>query len=975
MNNNLWSNTEFTEIKKRLNQEIQRRGTFKWWDPLTTPSVGQDKSSPLSIPEIGDRFPVNEKTYTINNPSDGSIEKTKNVLYPDRGENPAGEDPSDETSVPNISAAKMSFDEMRNFLVGLSKIQDINLFYGRDEVEYTAFRDPNGIEEVLIAAEASELNKPLSESDLSPVKPDPNGNITDYRNPRYPENVNITYPMENGQYVMPSGESDGEEALEFEGLSEKNFYDDYGAKPGDGDFHPYNPFISPIVDRNWNDQGHDRKDEKTHITQGGVKSSSYGPNPRNPEMGNMYVSRPVKGGVRTSCNVACTGLCYQTCDNECSESCSTTCWNRCGNACTSSCGNLCTGCSTMCYSSCKTKCENTSGYSCLKAGARTVKIYTKGGHNGEYASNHIESTYYTCQGCSYTCQFYPNKKTTCWDADCMSKCFTSCTNSCSTSCYGGCIDNASENNGEFKSGKGRGCSGGCTINCVGECKGVCEGTCIHTCYSACKQTCSDNCAYQCSTHCGSGCEDTCINDCKDECKDKASSHACNNTCTGMCQNDCNSNCVGWGCRSICGIDNAGACDSNCRLSCMSSSCTSLCENACSSICSSCVNSCGWQCGPCVSECSNGCGAACNITCTATCEYSCETNCVHSCTEECGGCSNLCYSCVGMCIGVCSVKCENGCSTCSNMCSYWCDITCNRGCASDCSNVCINTCSGSCSTFLKSEPTKTPGPERDPIANGYIYPHPKNRWEERESFKIYTDILPYKKPVPEPTNPKVLITFNDKLNLEVICVDGLTWITYATTLIGGVWSVDSETGDISVNEDFLAAEIPESKPSLDGNRGIFVVRVYNNPDIPLLPEDVESKLPWGFETIGPLYNKDGDMVCIIQRHVTMLRDTDMERYLIPIDSEDVMKVVNGLKYALPTMSVTADDITIEPIPKDIIKDIANGNIVVESQDERRYATINGDLLSVIPISRVKAILKDYEKPTSTKPMDISEYEEI
>jgi len=62
-------------------------------------------------------------------------------------------------------------------------------------------------------------------------------------------------------------------------------------------------------------------------------------------------------------------------------------------------------------------------------------------------------------------------------------------------------------------------------------------------------------------------------------------------------------------------------------------------------------------------------------------------------------------------------------------------------------------------------------------------------------------------------------------------------------------------------------------------------------------------------------------------------------------------------------------------KDIIKDIANGNIVVESQDERRYATINGDLLSVIPISRVKAILKNDEKPTSTKPMDISEYEEI
>lgn len=975
MNKNHWSNKELTEIKNRLNQEILRRGTFRWWDPLTTPSVGQDKTSPLSIPPEGDRFPVNEKTYTINNPSDGSIEKTKNTVYP-RGEFPAGEESSDDSPAPSTTAAKVSYDEMRNFLVGLSKIQDINLFYGRDEVEYTAFRDPTGIEEALISAEESELNKLLKESGQSPTKSDPNGLIGNYMNPNYPDNRNVTYPMENGEYVMPSGETDGEEANKYEGLNENNFYDDHGAKPGDGNYHPYNPYISPIVDRNWNDQGHNRNDEKTRVTQGGVQSSSYGPNPRNPEIGSPYKSRPVRGGVPTSCGVACTGLCHFTCDNECSESCTSTCWNRCGNACTATCGNLCTGCSTLCYSSCKTKCENSSGYACLKAGAKTVKIYTKGGNDGQYASNHIEPEYYSCQGCSYTCQFYPNKKTTCWDADCMSKCFTSCTNACSTSCYGGCIDNESKNSGDFKSGKGRGCSGGCTINCVGECLGVCEGYCINTCYHACKQTCSDNCAYECSTHCGSGCADMCMNNCKDECRDLAASHTCDKNCTSMCQNDCNSNCVGWGCRNICGIDNAGACDSNCRLSCMSSSCTSLCENACSGICTNCINTCGFQCGVCSSLCSTGCGAECNITCSSTCEHTCDLNCVHSCTEECGGCSNLCTSCISMCIGVCSVKCEVGCTNCANLCSWWCDTKCNRDCFADCSTVCISSCSGSCSTYLQSETTNTSGPERDPISNGYIYPHPKNRWEERESFKIYEDILPYRKPLPEPSNPKILITFDDDLNLICITVDGLIWVTYSTTLIGGVWNVDKENGEISVNEEFLASAIPEAKPSLDGNKGIFVVRVYNNPDIHIMPEDVEVKLPWGFEIIGPLFNKDGDCVCIIQRHVTILRDKIKERYLIPIATENVIRVINGMKHALPTLPVKVNEIEIEPIPKDILDGIANGSIKIDLHDEKRYTTINGDLLSVIPISNIREAMTNFNKRSqSTTPMDISEYEEI
>lgn len=749
MNKQVYSNIEFTAIKNQLNKEILRRGTFSWWDPLTTPSVGEDKSSPFTLPDQGERIQIDDKTYTINNPSEGSIESTRNIQYPAQGHNPAGQLPNQDVNVPNTSAARLSVDEMRNILVGIAKIKDINLFYGRDEIEGTAFRDPQGIEDALKAAQASELNRPLHLSDIPNKKNDPNGGLVDRKHPDYPAVNEVVYPMENGIYVMPSGEFDGEETLTHSGPDETNFYDDHGAEPGDINYKPLNPFVSPIVNRNWNNQGHDRDQSIEKREEGWISSSRFGKGPRNPQQGSQYRSRPVLGGVMGSCNVACTGLCYQTCDNECSESCTTTCWNRCGNACTSSCGNVCTGCNTMCYTSCKTKCETNTGYSCLKSGVKAVKINSSGGTNGEYAKNTISYTSYTCSGCAYTCQFYPNKKTQCWDAACMGMCFTSCTNSCSTSCFGGCVDNASQNNGKYKSGIGRGCSAGCTANCIGLCSGVCEGSCIQSCWQACKASCSDNCEWKCSTTCGSGCAQGCTKGC-------TGCTSCTGSCTGTvdkkvsclggctlnCQHDCNKNCVGYGCRSICGIESAGACEANCRLNCMTSSCTALCSNACSSYCSTCANNCGFQCGSCSSMCSTGCEADCNINCSAHCQHSCSTSCLTSCTEACGGCSSLCYSCVGMCIGVCSVKCENGCSNCTNTCGWWCDSSCNQQCFSTCENRCISSCSGSCATFLKSD-TSMPidGPERPPTSNGYIYPHPKNRQEERESFKIFREPNP------------------------------------------------------------------------------------------------------------------------------------------------------------------------------------------------------------------------------------------
>ena len=810
MRHDIYSNKDFTELRNRLNQEIKRRAGFKWLDPLATPRIGEDQSSPLSFPDTDDhRVYVDDLTYTINNPSEGSIQPTKNIPYPNRGENPAGCAYEFDSNNPSTSAARFDVDELKNFIIGLSKIDDINLFYGQDEQAGLSFRDPSGIEDLLAKAEKDKLNSKAEaicrfylednhlkmDSYITPSpdveivdrnlilhyttgdkaeliasfnffinengylvledvnniiyrKNDPNGGFVNELNPHYPvTDYTVFFDEEEGLYVLPSGEFDGEEITNVNGLGPDNFYDDYGAMPGDGNYHPYNRHTSEVVTRTWFDQNDKREVVATINIEGGIKSSTFGQNPRNPNKGKPYKSRPAYRGVPGSCNGNCTGLCFQSCDNICSESCTSTCTYRCGNACISTCGNVCTGCSSLCHTSCKTMCENVSGYACINAGAKSVKIETTGGTGGVPASNTIQYETHQCEGCSFSCQFYPNKKTDCWDAGCMSKCFTTCSSACSTTCMGGCIDNQNENTGEYKAGVGRGCSFNCTVNCIGACQGVCEGLCTTTCFHACKDTCADDCSFECSTYCGSGCASGCINACKGcssscegDCKGTAVGTTCAGCgsiggCTSLCQHDCSSNCLGRGCRSICGIDSAGACENNCRINCMNASCTAMCSDACASTCSTCVNTCGMNCGMCTSECSASCGANCSIICTVSCAHSCESDCLKSCREGCSSCTNLCYSCVGMCIGICSIKCSSNCSSCTKTCGWWCDTSCNQQCFGNCDNMCLSTCTGNCSTKAQSDTTRTAGPAYPPTSEGYHTPNPSNRLEERESFKI------------------------------------------------------------------------------------------------------------------------------------------------------------------------------------------------------------------------------------------------
>lgn len=186
MNPNLYSNSEFQLLKKRLNKEMMRRATFRWWDPLVLPRVGQDRTPPLSLPVDQERVLVDNDTYTIQTPSTGSIEPVKNDQYPNRGDTLAGT-PYDTT--PTSSSSRVTVDEIKNFIVGLSKINDIQHYYGRDEKPGTAYRDPNPIHDLLSKAETDVLNTDLASSDLPNYRMDPNMGIPDFRVDHWPSEV------------------------------------------------------------------------------------------------------------------------------------------------------------------------------------------------------------------------------------------------------------------------------------------------------------------------------------------------------------------------------------------------------------------------------------------------------------------------------------------------------------------------------------------------------------------------------------------------------------------------------------------------------------------------------------------------------------------------------------------------------------------------------------------------------------------
>jgi len=712
--NDVVSNSELSELRDRLNADLARRGTFTWWNPLAIPSVGTDREPRLTLHGNENKV-LTDRSYTVNEPSSGSLEESGNVLYPAHGEVPGGQ-PTDDDGNPRTSAAVLDSGELRNLLIGLAKIYDIDLYYGRNEQGNLAFRDTADIRAKVELAEQDIVSVPVSGTTR---RYDPNDGIKNRQSRQYGP-----YPgSDTGRYVdqpeyLPSGQYDGEELFPGRsGPDPTNFYDDYGApveltnvntltsadrkfvpsvndsylKPsatpqsaktnvgqgmsngqfrtdnlidytgttgnatqtpagkrplgwkatpgatpeetlpgqkfqrsynGGADmmipgtnyggkhpsevsnpqqfehltsggsvgvqphlaYHPQNPYVSPVTHVYRVSQNNKREDSTTIIVEGDKDSTRFGLNPRNPNRGNEYSKESyqrVFGGQRGLCQVSCTGMCYTTCDSECTESCQSTCWDRCGDACISDCSNVCTGCSNLCYDTCKTKCENVGGLSCLNVGAQDVTHVSLGdainGDGKVWPKNDLRYTTYSCEGCSYTCQFYPNYRTTCWDALCQNLCFYSCYSYCSTGCYGGCIDNQSQhdhssvplwpkgndsgkttyrlathnNMARYRTGRGQACREGCVADCVGDCRQTCDGTCSGLCFeAACTKTCFDDCNAKCTHGCGenclnvcrTGCVGSCSKGCSGECTSKC--QGCSGSCDGTCYKQCTTTCKG-----------------------------------------------------------------------------------------------------------------------------------------------------------------------------------------------------------------------------------------------------------------------------------------------------------------------------------------------------------------------------------------------------------------------------------------------
>lgn len=199
---------------------------------------------------------------------------------------------------------------------------------------------------------------------------------------------------------------------------------------------------------------------------------------------------------------------------------------------------------------------------------------------------------------------------------------------------------------------------------------------------------------------------------------------CFSTCSAGCENTCD----------------AGYCTGSCDDECTgcSGDCQGQCEDGCYDQCTSCRDGCGLQCGHCGHICAHECGQSCKLFCDNVCGEKCDNSCNLSCTSACGGCSSLCYSCVGQCIGVCSVRCQETCSHCSMQCGWWCDTTCNRDCFANCDTHCISDCTGQCVTFLKSDTiadvSENIRQDKNTHPTSDDYPDPKNRSDQRDSFR-------------------------------------------------------------------------------------------------------------------------------------------------------------------------------------------------------------------------------------------------
>jgi len=93
-------------------------------------------------------------------------------------------------------------------------------------------------------------------------------------------------------------------------------------------------------------------------------------------------------------------------------------------------------------------------------------------------------------------------------------------------------------------------------------------------------------------------------------------------------------------------------------------------------------------------------------------------------------------------------------------------------------------------------------------------------------------------------------------------EGLVYVIKQTTLHGGVFIVDTVTGEIRIIPEALAAEpIANFK---DGSRNMFIIILYHNPGIVYTNDDIRVEIPWGYDSMEPIKDSNGDTIIVIER---------------------------------------------------------------------------------------------------------------
>ncbi len=101
----------------------------------------------------------------------------------------------------------------------------------------------------------------------------------------------------------------------------------------------------------------------------------------------------------------------------------------------------------------------------------------------------------------------------------------------------------------------------------------------------------------------------------------------------------------------------------------------------------------------------------------------------------------------------------------------------------------------------------------------------------------------------------------------------------SSINGGVFSIDHETGEITVNNDMLESLPVVNEPNFDKGDGVYIIRLYFDGYNPITDADILVKVPWGFE-VHLFIHDYKDTIIIIERDPFLMHGKEDE-----VDGQD------------------------------------------------------------------------------------------